>query len=96
MTVLIVLPKAEADLFEIETFSAHEFGPRVAGEYMDALESAFDRLSDHPESGPEYEGIRPRIRYLSVGKHRVFYDYDGNVITVVRVLHQAMAPETYL
>ncbi|NNM75330.1 type II toxin-antitoxin system RelE/ParE family toxin [Sphingomonas sp. ID1715] len=96
MTRLVIRPRAEADLIRIEEFSFDNFGALVAEEYMGALERALDRLSQLPESGPEYEGIRPPVRSLSVRKHRIFYDYDGEIVSVVRVLHQAMVPEDHL
>jgi plasmid stabilization system protein ParE len=31
-----------------------------------------------------------------VGRHRIFYDFNGQDISVARVLHQAMVPEDWL
>lgn len=96
MTSLLIQPLAELDLIEIEGFSRDNFGDDVAQSYMDAIERALDRLLLHPQSGTHFEGIRPPIRYLGIGKHRIFYDFDGKAISVVRVLHQAMVPEDHL
>ena len=96
MRQLVLLAGARADLLAIERFSLEEFGPAVADSYMSRIEHALDRLLDFPESGPVYPGIRPTVRYLSVGSHRIFYDFDGKRISVARVLHQAMLPDDLL
>lgn len=93
MRALTLRPEAQADLRAIESFSIGEFGAQAAGAYMDRFEQAFDRLIEFPESAPIYPGLQPPVRCLSVGRHRVFYDYDGQHIVVVRVLHQAMTLE---
>ena len=96
MRQLTVLPDARDDLRAIEHYSIQEFGPTVADEYMNRFERALDRLLNYPESGPLYPGIRPPVRYVSVGSHHRFYDFDGPTITVARVLHQAMVPDDWL
>ena len=96
MRQLTILSDARDDLRAIEHYSIQEFGWAVADEYMNRIARALDRLLDHPESGPVYPGIRPPVRYLSVGSHRLFYDFDGQRITVARVLHQAMVPDDWL
>jgi toxin ParE1/3/4 len=92
---LFIGPKAGSDLLEIEDYSVRTFGADKAANYMTMIERVFYRLLNYPESGPVYPGLLPAIRYVSVGKHRAFYDYDGRSITVVRVLHQAMVPEDH-
>ena len=96
MRQLTILPDARDDLRAIEQYSIHEFGRTVADEYLNRIERALDRLLDYPESGPIYPGIRPPVRYLGVGSHHLFYDFDGQQITVSRVLHQAMVPDEWL
>ena len=96
MTSLIVRPGAEVDLLEIESYSFREFGFQVAASYMAELEASLARLLVYPESGPIFPGIFPAIRYLSCGRHRIFYDYDGATVQVARILHQAMVPEDHL
>jgi plasmid stabilization system protein ParE len=48
------------------------------------------RLATFPESGAIYPGIRPQIRYLAYRRHHIFYDYDGETVWVVRILHHAL------
>jgi toxin ParE1/3/4 len=96
MRQLTILPNARDDLRAIEHYSIQEFGASVADYYMNRIERALDRLLNYPESGPLYPGIRPPVRYVSVGSHHLFYDFDGKSIAVLRVLHQAMVPEDWL
>jgi toxin ParE1/3/4 len=95
MKELTLLSDARAYLRAIERYSNDLFGRAVAIVYMNRVERALDRLMDYPESGPVYPGIRPPVRYLSVGSHRIFYDFDGERISVTRVLHQAMMPDDW-
>jgi toxin ParE1/3/4 len=85
-----IQPEASADIADIYAFSVERFGPEVAQGYMAGLDLAFTQLADYPESGSVFEGIFPAIRRLTYRKHRIFYDFDGTTIMIVRILHQAM------
>lgn len=98
MTKLVLRREARKDLAEIDRYSIEQFGAEVARDYVDAIRAAFHRLREHPLSGPVYEGVRLPPRYVSCGKHRIFYDYvaDQDLLLVLRILHQAMAPERHI
>lgn len=74
---------------EIDLYGIVNFGAAPAERYMSGFFDAFDRLARFPEIGPPYPGIRPAIRFLTYREHHIFYDYDGETVVVVRILHHA-------
>lgn len=89
MPEIVFSPKASADLAGIYNQSAAQFGIDTADAYHDGLQAAVERLAAFPESGPAFPGIRPPVRYLAYKRHRIIYDYDGETVRVIRILHHA-------
>ena len=76
-----------ADIFR---FSLNAFGRPTAVEYMIGLDEALARLGAFPEIGRIDRDIEPPAYVFSYRSHRVFYDFDGTTVFVVRILHHAM------
>jgi toxin ParE1/3/4 len=74
----------------IDSYSLEMFGRDVADAYMFGFFGAFEQLTDFPESGARYDRVDASLRCLPYRSHRIFYDYDGTTVTIVRILHQAM------
>lgn len=81
---------AEADLTATADFGLDNFGVERALAYIDAIESRCRELLHHPELGRAERALRPDLRSLSFGLHRIFYSIDGDDLIVRRVLHKAM------
>ncbi len=90
MVRVITRLQAQNDLDDIDQFGIAQFGVEVSDRYMRGFFDAFDQLANFPEIGPIYPGIRPSIRFLTHRSHHIFYDFDGKIVTVVRILHHAM------
>jgi toxin ParE1/3/4 len=88
--------KAQADLDDIRDHSAAEFGVERAVVYLDALESAFRRIVDYPETGAVHPTVRPLTRSLGSQQHRIFHEVGRENILIVRILHKAMDGERHL
>jgi toxin ParE1/3/4 len=88
--------RAQADLDDIRDYSLAEFGVARAIAYLDAVESAFRRILDFPEIGSAHPNVRPPIRSLGCQQHRIFYQVEGDMILVVRILHKAMDTARHL
>jgi toxin ParE1/3/4 len=88
--------KARADLDDIRDYSLQTFGVARAIVYLDTLDQAFRRLLSLPEIGAVHPTVRPPVRSLACGQHRVFYDVLGETVVIQRVLHKAMDTERYL
>lgn len=90
MTVRVVPSRAaRADLAGIDQFSMVRFGSSVAASYMATLVATFDRLSAFPEIGVAVRGVRPSMRMITSGSHRILYTFDGQRVVLVRILHVA-------
>ena len=83
--------KAEArrDLKDIRDFSAAEFGPEIALNYLRDIRSSFERIRDFPGIGEESAISIPPLRVLPCRIHRIYYRADENAVTIIRILHKA-------
>ncbi|MEZ5891492.1 MAG: type II toxin-antitoxin system RelE/ParE family toxin [Xanthobacteraceae bacterium] len=90
MADLIVRAEARADLLDIYSQGVEHFGDEAAQNYMAGIDKAMDRLCEFPLIGPNYPGLRLNVRYLAYRRHHIFYDYDGETVWVVRILHHAL------
>lgn len=87
---------AEADLADIRDYTIERYDVDQAITYFDAIEQAFRRIIDYPESGVKYPGIEPPVRSIPCGSHRIYYDVVSDVVRIQRVLHKAMDAEKWL
>lgn len=87
MRQLDIKAAARSDLQDIYQCSAAEFGIDAAESYLKGLRSSFDRLLEHPFAGRVFTGVNPTLRVLIHRRHQVFYQLEGNLILIVRVLH---------
>lgn len=93
---LEVSEEANADLDGIFDYGAEAFGVDAAAAYVRRFDEAYALLREHPYAGPEHDRVRPPIRSLSCGGHRIFYDVLDDRVVVRRVLHKAMDVERHL
>lgn len=89
MAEIAFRPEASADLADVYALSVEQFGRPTADSYHDGLQAAAERLAEFPESGPFYPGLRPPVRLLTYRRHHILYDYDGETVWIVRILHHA-------
>lgn len=90
MTIRVVPSRAaRADLAGIDRYSVERVGAAVATDYMATLVKALRRLSAYPEVGVAIRGLRPPMRMIISGSHRIIYTFDGKRVVVVRILHVA-------
>ena len=80
----------------ILTYSVHAHGEAAAEAYLADLDQALDRLREFPELGAVRAELKPPLRCLPCREHRIFYRFDGQSVSIVRVLHKAMDAERRL
>ena len=80
---------AEDDLDWILNYGTDRFGAAVGDEYFFSFEAPFDRLEDNPRLGEAIDDIDKGVRKLTHRSHRIFYEIDGDLIWILRVLHHA-------
>ncbi|MBL8656934.1 MAG: type II toxin-antitoxin system RelE/ParE family toxin [Altererythrobacter sp.] len=81
---------------EIFRFSIASFGRPTAVEYMLGLDEALARLGAYPEIGRIDRALEPPMHVFQYRSHRVFYQFDGATVSVVRILHHAMNAAAHL
>lgn len=81
-------PAARRDLKSIYKQSGRQFGPKQADRYRDGQLQALRFVADHPLASPEHVGYRTPIRYHLYQSHLIFYAVEGDVLQIVRVMHQ--------
>jgi len=89
MAEIILSQRALADLDEIDRHSIDAFGASVAARYVGALKDALRRLESNPRLAPQLTIVRPPVRALTCGSHRILYDVHGEAVVVSRIVHTA-------
>jgi toxin ParE1/3/4 len=87
---------AVQDMDGIFDYSLAMHGAAAAEAYIRDLDTAMERLLDFPELGVSRESLRPGLRSLPAGEHRIFYRIEKSKIVVARVLHKAMDEQRHL
>ena len=87
---------ADADLAEILGYGVEAFGEEAAEIYVAGFELTFTLIAAHPFAGAVHDEVRPPIRSLPHGSHRVFYDVIEDRAVVQRILHKAMDVQRHL
>lgn len=91
----VLSPLAEADLEEIWIYTAQEWSVDQAEIYSNEIIDVFEDIAEGKKAG------RPatvREGYLKVlaGRHAIYFQIQGDLITIVRILHQGMDVERHL
>jgi toxin ParE1/3/4 len=77
------------DLRGIGLYYRKEAGRSVAAEVARGIRAKCQFLADAPgQIGHPRDELRPGIRSFPVSPHVVFFRYVGNVVEVVRILHE--------
>jgi toxin ParE1/3/4 len=90
MIAVVLSAAADSDLAEILSYGTEAFGEAQAEAYLASFDAPFDLISRHPLAGAIHDAVRPPIRSLSHGSHRIFYDVFEDRAVVQRVLHKAV------
>jgi toxin ParE1/3/4 len=96
MAVLDITSAARADFEVIGQDSVDRFGFDAAEAYLSRLTAALGRLQDFPESAPQLPKRDNGVRKLTVGSHVAFYRVEGDIVRILRILHQRMDPARHL
>lgn len=96
MPRIVKSPAAETDLENIWLYSFEKWGEERGDRYHDELFKGMNRLIDHPMSGQSREQVRQGYRSIQINRHVVYYRLDGEIIDIVRVLHERMIPQKHL
>lgn len=87
--------QARGDLDDIWDYSNANWGREQAANYLRQIRATIAMIAERPELGRMDDALRAGYRRRSVGSHVIFYR-TGDVIEIVRVLHQNMDARAHL
>lgn len=79
--------EAEQDIDQIFDYTEITYGFAQAVDYVNAFESTFERLIQHPFVGLERSEIRQGLRSIPKEEHVVFYRILDDRIRIIRILY---------
>lgn len=90
MAYLGISRRAARDIEEIRRFSVEHWGDRVAEEYLDSIEEAFDRLRGSPELLRAKPQFSRHFRFYRVRRHFLVCSLVEENIYVLAVKHGSL------
>ena len=79
---------ARRDFRDILSYTLKTWGERQLADYRAKIDAALCAIAQDPTIGRE--SIKPGLKVVPVGKHRIFYRTGGTVVYVIRILHERM------
>lgn len=91
----VLSPMAEADLEEIWLYTSQEWSAEQAEVYTNDIIDVFEEVVAGKKLG---RPVLVREGYLKtlIGRHVIYFQVRGEVIAIIRVLHQSMDVERHL
>ena len=93
---VVLTSEAEADINDILLFTWQQWGEDQRDRYDAALDQGITTLADFPEMGARMPWIFPGCRVRPVERHVLYYRILGDVIEVVRILHERADPSRHV
>jgi toxin ParE1/3/4 len=84
---------ANSDLRSVHAYTVREHGRERAALYLSGLRARFDVIAASPRIGRIFPEATPETWRAPYRKHFVSYRVEGDVLLIVRVLHQRMLQE---
>lgn len=83
--------KAVEDLTNIWDYTFDKWSEKQADKYYALLLKNCQLITDDPNVGKNYEGIKKELFGLKVNRHIIFYrKLSNNLIEITRILHEQM------
>mgnify|MGYP005689963015 FL=1 len=88
--------KAENDIDNIAEYSVLNFGLAVARRYLAGLHETFEKITDHPDWGNDYNHILPGLLRYEYRSHAVYFMIEPDAVHIIRVLGGRQAPKLHI
>ena len=88
MAVIVLQPRAKADLSDIWQFIAEDSDDQ-ADAFIDLIDQKFQLLAQQAELGRRREELAEGLRSFPVGRYVIFYLPVPGGVQIVRLLHGA-------
>ena len=91
----VLSPMAEEDLEHIWTYTARKWSVEQAETYTNDIINMFEDIAAGRRDG---RPVLVRAGYLKtlIGRHAIYFQVRGEVIAIIRILHQRMDVERHL
>ena len=96
MFKLLIKPEAEKDLEKIYEYTFLTWGFEQAEQYQDDLFHGMQLLLEQNELGKIYPYSNILYRKLHVNRHLIFYRFEEQSCTIIRILHDRMDIEKHV
>jgi toxin ParE1/3/4 len=83
-----IKPRARVDLLAIREWSEVHWGESRAGDFLEGLIEAVERLADHPGMGRPRDALLPGLRSIRYRGYIIFYLVEIDRPVVVAVVHE--------
>lgn len=74
-------------MFEIAFYTIMQFGERQADIYKNQLLLEVKRIAQNPKIGKQRFDLRKELFSINSGIHIIFYEFDAEFLTVIRIIH---------
>ena len=91
----VLSPMAEADLEEIWVYTEQEWSAVQAEIYTNDIIDVFEGIATGKKAGRPAL-IREGYHKTLIGRDAIYYQIQGEVIAIIRILHQSMDLERHL
>ena len=85
---------ARRDVRDILRRTLHTWGQHQQDAYAVLLQESLERLIQFPEIGHARDDLPREFRRYPTGEHVIYYRIDGVTISIIRILHRRMSPDT--
>ena len=92
-------PLARQDIIDILKFTQLRWGREKRGHYKALIDKCLQTIAKNPHPISQSERAIPGYYRRHLGersRHYIFYRIEGDTVTVVRILYDAMEFESYL
>lgn len=89
-------PAAQADLESIWDYTVRHWGKAQAERYTRGIQAACEALGNGTLVSRSADDIRAGYRKAAVGSHVMFFRVQGDMVEIIRILHQSMDVERHL
>jgi toxin ParE1/3/4 len=80
--------QAREDFRDILSYTLTTWGESQLAKYRASIDDALHVILRNPSVGRP--SVKPTLKVLAVGQHRIFYRTIGDTVYVVRILHERM------
>lgn len=97
MANYVFTDEAQEHINNIRSYTRNKWGKQQAKNYLSALRLILGQLAENPLMGTQrFSDIDDGIYSFPHSSHMIYYRTQKNLLIVIAVLHQNMAPENHV